>query len=308
MITECPSCKKTISAGNPGVRVCPKCNAVIKVGDPLKDEENKVVKTADQIKKESGTKNDKKETRSPQSLLDKLRSEIGEEAAKEKQEKRKYTGLFKGTPWDNWKNIGFAEALFQTTVEITKRPTKFFRNMKFAVKPGLIPIYGMIAAFLATLFQTFWILRIFQGLYPDFESFSTAMSSLPAVGLSMLANEDKLKLVFNAMYPDSSTLFVQILIAPIMSIIITAFILHLGSVLLGSRTRLNHFYRMSGFVMITGVLGIVPVIGNIAGFFWRTVLVFKGGRVVNNFSSQKAAGFTVFYVVIHLLFSFMGIL
>jgi uncharacterized Zn finger protein (UPF0148 family) len=306
MITECPSCKKTISAGNPGVIVCPKCNAVIKIGDPLKDEESKVVKTADQIKKESG--NNEEKTEKGAGFFDKIKESVEFDYEKQSKPKRKYTGLFKGTPWDNWKTIGFTEALYQTTVELTKRPTKFFTNMKYAVKPGLIPIYGLLAGFLATLFQTFWILKIFQGLYPDFESFSAAMSSLPAAGLSLLGSEDKLRLVFDAMYPDSATLLMQILIAPIMSIIITAFILHLGSVILGSKTRLNHFYRMSGFMMITGVLAVIPVFGNIAGFFWRAVLVFKGGRVVNNFSSQKAIGFTAFYIVIHLLFSFMGIL
>ena len=311
MITECPSCKKTISVVKTGVSVCPKCGAVVHIGDPLKDEESRVVKTPAQLKSEAaGVKSSEKDEdlKEKSGFFEKLQEMAHNEEVHEKKQPRKYTGLFKGTPWDNWRTIGFGEAFYRTTVEIFKRPSGFFKDMKYAVRPGLIPIYGLIAAFLTTLFQTYWILRIFQSLYPDFQTFSKAMEGLAATGFAVLGNEERLKLVFNAMYPDAPALFFQLLISPFMSIVITAFILHLGSVLLGAKTRLNHFYRMSGFIMITGVFSIVPVLGNLAGFVWRSVFVFKGSKVLNNFTNAKAYGVTAFYVVMQIIFSAMGIL
>ncbi len=307
MITECPSCKKTISVVKTGVTVCPKCKAVVHIGDPVKDEENKVIKTASQIKAEADTKtsNDKKESGKVSGFWEKLQDAASsEDSYGGKKQKRKHTGLFKGTPWDNWKTTGFAEAFYHTTVEIINRPSKFFKDMKYAVNPGLIPIYGIVAAFLTALFQRFWILKIFQSLFPDFQSFSKAMANLPVA----LGSEDRLRIVYSTMHPEPSALFAQLLLSPLMSIIITAFILHLGSVILGGRARLHHFYRMSGFIMITGVLGIVPILGNIAGFFWRAVLVFKGGRIINNFNTGRAYGLTAFYLFMSLLFSSLGMI
>jgi uncharacterized Zn finger protein (UPF0148 family) len=310
MITECPSCKKTISVVKTGVSVCPKCGAVVHIGDHLKDEENRVVKTPAQLKSEAGKKSPEKEnsTEEKRGFFEKLQDISYAEEPGEKKQKKKYSGLFKGTPWDSWRTIGFGEAFYRTTIEIFRRPSGFFKDMKYAVRPGLIPIYGLIAAFLTTLFQTYWILRIFQSLYPDFQTFSKSMENLAAAGFAVFGSEERLKLVFNAMYPDAPTLLFQLLISPFMSIVITAFILHLGSILLGAKTRLNHFYRMSGFIMITGLFSAVPVFGNLAGFIWRSVFVFKGTKVLNNFTNAKAYGVTVFYVVMQIIFSSMGIL
>ncbi|HPA56828.1 MAG TPA: hypothetical protein PLT70_05305, partial [bacterium] len=60
MITECPSCKKVISVNVPGTVMCPKCNSLVFIGDPLKDEENRVIKTARELKLEKDVESSKK--------------------------------------------------------------------------------------------------------------------------------------------------------------------------------------------------------------------------------------------------------
>lgn len=289
MITECPSCKKVISTANYGRQVCPKCSSLIHIGNPVKDEESRVLKTAVQMKKDL-----QKDAEKLHKVIDK-KIKTG-------------AGFFKGTPWDNWKKIGMADAFIKTTVEIAKRPSKFFHNMKYAARPGMIPIYGLIAAFLAVLFQTFWMIKFFRSLFPDFVTFKEAVVKLEGLGAAMLSDEAKLRMIFDSMNPETSVLATQLLISPLMSIVITAFILHLGSVILGSKTRLQQYYRMSGFIMVTGLLSIVPIIGNIAGLIWRTVLVYKGGRVLNKFDNRKSLLFTSFYVLLQVLFSSVGII
>ena len=60
MIAECPNCKKVISVNVPGALMCPKCNSLVFIGDPLKDEENRVIKTARELKLEKTEEEAKK--------------------------------------------------------------------------------------------------------------------------------------------------------------------------------------------------------------------------------------------------------
>ena len=213
-----------------------------------------------------------------------------------------------GTPWDRVSQIGFADAFFLTTKELLLTPEAFFYKMKVCKKPSFLPLYGIIAAFAASLFQIFWALKFFQTAFPDFASFKAAVSSLGVPALSLVQDEAALKAVFDMMNPDASMLAVQLLISPFMAIVFTAFILHTGSTLLGSNTRLVHFYRMSSFIMVTGLFNIVPVLGNITSFVWRAVLVYKGGRILNGFNERKARVFLVFYIFMQILFIGLGML
>ena len=292
MITECPNCNKAISVANSGMVRCPKCGALVFIGDPLKDEKNSVVDSAPEERKESNKE-----------------AEINENIKKIQSVLKKITIVTdSGTPWDRVSQLGFAEAFFLTTKELILTPEAFFYKMKVCKKPSFLPFYGVIAAFAASLFQIFWALKFFQTAFPDFASFKAAVSSSGGSLLPLLKDEAALKAVFDIMNPDAAMLVTQLLISPFMAIVFTAFILHTGSTLLGANTRLVHFYRMSSFIMATGLLNIIPVLGNITSFVWRAVLVYKGGRILNGFNERKARIFLVFYILMQILFIGLGML
>lgn len=293
MITECPNCNKAISVEKYGLTRCPKCGALVFIGDPLKNENNSVVESAPEEKGET----------SPEEAA------MNESLKKIKVVLKKIKVSFSsGTPWDLISEIGFADAFFLTTKEVLLMPEQFFYKMKTCRKPSFFPLYGLIAALAASLFQIFWALKFFQTSFPDFASFQAAVSSFGGEALPLLKDEAAMKAVFDMMNPEPSMLFFQIVLSPFMAIVFTAFILHTGSTLLGSNTRLVHFYRMSSFIMATGLFNIVPVLGNFVSFVWRAVLVYKGGKVLNGFDERKARIYLVFYLFMQILFIGLGMI
>ena len=294
MITECPNCHKTISVAKSGMATCPKCGALVFIGDPLKNEESSVI--------DLNPKNKEPET--------------AENSEKINENIKKITVVLKkikvlaspGTPWDMISEIGFADAFFLTTKEVLFQTGQFFQKMKSCAKPSFLPLYGIIAALAASIFQTFWALKFFQTSFPDFASFKSAVSSFGTETLPLLSDEKALQAIFDMMNPEPSMLLFQILLSPFMSIVFTAFILHTGSTLLGSNTRLVHFYRMSSFIMATGLFNIIPLLGNFISFCWRAVLVYKGGRVLNGFTGRKAGIYVVFYIFLQILFMGLGMI
>ncbi|MBO4711659.1 hypothetical protein J5681_07075 [bacterium] len=295
MITECPNCSKAISVAKCGLTKCPKCRALVFIGDPLKDEVNTVIDPTPEHK----------ETDAGMSFESKYDANL----KKVKFVLKKITLMTdSGTPWDLVSHLGFAEAFFLTTKELVFTPELFFYKMKTSKKLSFLPLYGVITAFAASLFQMFWALKFFRTAFPDFASFKHTISSFGTAALPLMKDEATLKAVFDMMNPDATMLAMQLLVAPFMTIVFTAFILHMGSMILGANTRLIHFYRMSSFIMVTGLLNIIPVFGNIASFVWRAFLVYKGGKVLNGFTGNKAAIYLVFYIFVDFLFIVLGML
>jgi len=287
MITECPSCKKTISVNTTGLQACPKCRASIIIGNPLKDEENKVVAAAMPVQKTA-----KKE----------------EKASSEKSVKPKKKVVKSGIPWDMLSTLGFVEATIATSKLLLSSPTKFFRALKQGRDNKFIPLYGVMMAIVGTLFKFFWILRYFNQYFPSYTVFLTELQKYPELynGVLQATNNGKgLEKVYDVIHaPSSVDLLFAILLAPLAGIVINALALFLASTILGSRTKLNYFYRVVGFSQITNLFNIIPFAGMIVAFFWQLILFFKSLTVVRGFSKNKAYGALAIYLIISTFFSF----
>ncbi|MBO4440982.1 YIP1 family protein [bacterium] len=293
MIIECPHCHEVISVVKPGKTVCPKCKSLIYVGDPLNDEENRVVKTQEELEQGKRENQKRKEEKEFEQFSKELISSI-----------KGIAGL--GTPWDNIAFLGFNEAFYRTTKELVCTPTDFFRKMVSAPMASIFPLYGAIVAFASTAFQIFWNLNIFNRLFPNKETFNEFVAKTSAA-IPFLQDQSNVKMLYDAMHPEFSAVIAQLFLTPLFSILITSLILSSVSFLTGSRARIVHYYRMGSFVMVTGLCNIIPVLGPLASLVWRFVLIYKGVKITNNFSDMKAKVFTFLFAVFNILFLSFGI-
>lgn len=286
MITQCPSCKKTISVSQTGLQACPKCRASIIIGNPLKDEDNKLVAPP---------------------LPD---GKVVKPAVKEQKKKVKPTKKGSGIPWDNMSAIGFTEATIATSRLIFFTPTKFFRALARGKDNRFIPLYGVMMAIVGTLFKFFWILKFFRANFSTYEIFVTELKKYPEIHagvMQMTEKSEDLQRIYNVLHaPAPVDLLFAVLLAPIAAIVIHALALFLASTLLGSRTKLQYYYRVAGFSQVTALFNIIPFFGMIIAFFWQMVLFFKSLEVVRGFTKRKAVMAMVIYIVISSFFSFFS--
>ena len=293
MIAECPHCHEVISVEKNGKTVCPKCNSLIYVGDPLKDEENRVIKTPEELEQGEREKQKKREEKEFGQLSKDLLNNI-----------RNIAGV--GTPWDNIAFLGFNEAFYRTTKELICSPADFFKKMVAMPMASIFPLYGAIVALAAAAFQIFWNLNIFNRFFPDLESFTEFVSKTAAT-IPFLQDPSNVKMLYEAMHPEFSSVLAQLFLTPVFSILITSLILSSVSFLTGSRARIVHYYRMGSFVMVTGLCNIIPVLGPCISLLWRFVLIYKGVKITNNFSNSKAGVFTFLFAFFNILFLSFGI-
>jgi len=293
MIVECPQCHEVISVVKSGKTVCPKCKSLIYVGDPLNDEENRVIKTPEELEQGRREKQKKREEKEFKQFSRDFFNSI-----------RNISGV--GTPWDNIAFIGFSEAFYRTTKELICTPTDFFKKMVSVPMASIFPLYGVIVAFAASAFQFFWNLNIFNRFFPTLESLNDFVAKTsPAV--PFLQDQSNVKMLYEAMHPEFSSVVAQLFLTPLFSILVTSLILSSVSFLTGSRARIVHYYRMGSFVMVTGLCNILPVLGPFISLVWRFVLIYKGVKVTNNFTNLKARVFTLLFAVFNILFLSFGI-
>ncbi len=277
MLTSCPGCNSLISVDKKGENVCPKCGALIYVGDPLKDEENRLLLDTAPAEKpvdEEATptvEEDEADEEQPITTLGRLEKPAGEGD---------------GVAWDRVGELGFVEALFETSKDILTAPTKFFKDMLASSNRGFIPLYGVIFAVTGAFFKIFWFLYLFKKYRPLIEG--------------MLPTE----LLKGVEIPSFGTLMVMIVFFPVVMIMFEAFILYLISFFLGAKSKLQSFYRMVGFVALVDIFHAIPFpFGTTIVFFWHAVLIVKGLKVLNSFSTGKALMVFVLYLVLYF-FSF----
>ncbi len=283
MITQCPSCKKTISVGGTGLQVCPKCGASIIIGDPLKDEENKFV--APPVRSNRPTES----------------SEQHEKPVKPAKKRRISPSA---VPWDRLKEIGFINAVVDTSRLVLFSPTVFFQSLKRSSDTRFIPLYGILMAIVGSLFRVFWVLHYFRAQFPTYDVFHTQLfryKELAAQLTTMAGGEEGLQRIYHFLYaPDADMLVLNVTLTPIVSIITAAFSLFAAFLLTGGRARLNYFYRVAGFAQVTTLFNIIPFFGLFLASFWQLVLYFPALQVITPRSSSGKVGVAF---LLYLIFS-----
>lgn len=287
MITTCPKCNTLLSVPMPGRHACKKCGSVIQVGDPLRDEENRVivesvappppkVPAGDDEWEESDEVEPAEGTKARDEQPDPIRqAQTADRAATVK-------GAL-GVAWDRVEELGFVEAIFRTTRDLITTPEKFFTEMKAVPAGKFIPFYGILIGIAGAAFNLFWMLWIVHYHRPLVEAYIPPM---------LLESFTKM---------GTADILAQILLSPIVNIVVASFMLFGFSVLFGADTKLQHFYRLAGFTAATDILYAIPVAGWLIAFVWRSVLIVKGIRVVTDLPVRRAMLVFMLYLVLSIV-------
>ncbi|HSA32783.1 MAG TPA: Yip1 family protein [bacterium] len=280
MITTCPRCDSLLSVPMPGPHQCKHCGVIIKVGDPLKDEKDILLEEKNSGPAETPV--------SPGGLTRRWREGEGE-SEDERDDQEPFEEMLapprplSGVAWDRMAELGFADALYQTTRDIITAPERFFTDMKEAAGPRFIPLYGILFSIGGAALNLFWVLWIIRHHRPIVETF------VPAQFLDLMSGMGTADIV------------AQVFLSPVVNIIVAAFILFGFSILFGARAQLHHFYRLVGFTAVVDLLYGIPVIGWIVAFLWRMALLVKGVRVLTDLSPVRAALVFILYLAISFI-------
>ncbi len=289
MITTCPKCNTLLSVPMPGRHACKKCGSVIEIGNPLRDEENRVIEAhvappppkapaEDDDWEESDEVEPAEGAKARDEQPDPIRqAQTGDRAATAK-------GSL-GVAWDRVGELGFIEAIFGTTRDLITAPERFFREMKAVPAGKFIPFYGILIGIAGAAFNLFWMLWIVHNHRPLVEAYIPPM------------------LLESFMKMGTADILAQILLSPIVNIVVASFMLFGFSVLFGaSDAKLQNFYRLTGFTAALDILYAIPVAGWLIAFIWRSVLIVKGIRVVTDLPGRRAALVFLLYLVLSLVF------
>ncbi len=290
MLTTCPHCRQPISVPGPGPHRCRKCNALIFVGNPMRDEENRVLKEPEKHPQESEetVPEDRESEEEPFDEVEPAEGAHARGAIPDPDRRAKSAARAApwplGVAWDHRDEIGFAEALYETTRDLLVSPRRFFTRMMFPLKrPSFIPLYGVIVGTVGAAFNLFWVLWLVRHERPLLERY------VPPALLD----------AFAAM--ETADILAQVFLSPIAGIVIAAFLLFAFSFLFGSRTELHHFYRLTGFTAALDLFYAVPVVGWVVAFIWRSILLVIGIQIITDLSRGKAIAVFLFYLLISVI-------
>jgi hypothetical protein len=181
-----------------------------------------------------------------------------------------------GIPWDQSDRLGFATALVDTTVQVLRAPSDFYRRMRPAGGVGSALAYAVIVGyfgFVATVLYE-WIFQLIAGGQP------------PELGLGPEVDRAL------AMMQGGSPV-VRLIAAPLglaAAAFIGAAINHLALMLLaGARRGFEATFRVCAFANAANVASLLPICGPFVASVWFMVLCIIGLSVVHGISWQKAA-------------------
>lgn len=191
-----------------------------------------------------------------------------------------------GIPWDDRGRLGFATALVDTTVQVLRAPTDFYRRMRPSGGVGGALVYAVVLGYLGFLAKT-----LYEGIFQ-------AVMGNPAPDLKLGPEFDR---AF-AMMQGGGGVVLQLVVAPF-TLAAAAFVVaaldHLALLLLGgARGGFEATFRVLAFANAANVAALVPLCGAPAGAVWSLVLSIIGLSVVHCVSWQKATAAVLLPLVV----------
>ena len=181
------------------------------------------------------------------------------------------------TPWERRKEIGFLNALIETTKQVLSQPAAFFRSMPVTGGIGDPLLYAVIVGYIGLFASTIYNL-VFR---------SVLTSSLSRMG----GNSDVERL---ASYMQGGVgIVVNLLFGPVFIVVglfLSAGILHLVLLALGGAARgFEGTFRVAAYSQAASLFNIVPGCGGLIGLVYAIVLLVIGLSEAHGISRGKAA-------------------
>jgi hypothetical protein len=181
------------------------------------------------------------------------------------------------TPWERRNEIGFVNALIETTKQVLSQPTAFFRAMPVTGGIGGPLLYAVIVGYIGLFVSTIYNL-VFRGVL---------MSSLSRMG----GNSDVERL---AGYMQGGVgLVMNLILGPLFIVIglfVSAGIFHLVLLALGGAQRgFEATFRVASYSQAASIFNIIPGCGGLVGLVYALVLLVIGLSEAHGISRGKSA-------------------
>lgn len=157
------------------------------------------------------------------------------------------------TPWERRNEIGFLNAVIETTKLVLFKPTEFFENL--SVQPSVKEPY------------LFYLL----------------VTSV-ATGISLIMGR-----ILHTQPPSKPGDGFFILVTVFAGIFIYAGLLHLFTRLFGGKGTVQETLYIAAYSSATNVFGIIPYVGSLIGTIWSLTVLTVGCRIRHKMTTVKAA-------------------
>jgi hypothetical protein len=181
------------------------------------------------------------------------------------------------TPWERRNQIGFFNALVETTKQVLSRPSEFFRAMPVVGGVGGPLLYGVIVGYLGLVASTIYN-AVFQ---------SVIGSSIARMGSGS---------EFERLAPflqGGAGLVANLIFGPVflaIGLFVVSGIIHLVLLAMGGAARgYEATFRVAAYSEAAAIFNIVPMCGGVIGAIYMIVLVIIGVSEAQGISRGKAA-------------------
>jgi len=181
------------------------------------------------------------------------------------------------TPWERRNQIGFVNALIETTKQVLSQPTAFFRSMPVTGGIGDPLLYAVIVGYIGLFASTIYNL-VFRGVLT---------SSLSRMG----GNSDFER--FAGFMHGGVGLVLNLILGPVFIVIglfVSAGVFHLVLLALGGAQRgFEATFRVASYSQAASIFNVIPGCGGLVGLVYALVLLVIGLSEAHGITRGKSA-------------------